>query len=139
MSQLIALNARNADLTSLGIIALGATIGSFGFILEFRNIFPGVLLKWAGQAIIWIGVAYFVYVLVDQWRIATRRKPVKESQVSEVWFCPNCGNLDVRGADYCPGCGKPLPKFIAIKNGAWAPADSVDPHKVATRKDGKRV
>ena len=58
---------------------------------------------------------------------------------SEVWFCPYCGNLDIKGAEHCPGCGKPLPRFITIKNGVWAPADSEDPPKVAIGKDGKRA
>jgi len=49
--------------------------------------------------------------------------------------------LSVRFAtmEHCPGCGKSLPRFIATKNGLWAPADSKDPHKVAIGKVGKRV
>ena len=123
---------------------MGGVISSIGFILIFRADtrnaeLPGILLEYAGGIVVFVGIGLFVYGLIDQWRIATRRKSPGDVPRSEVWFCPYCGNLDIKGAKHCPGCGKPLPRFIAIKNGVWAPADSEDPPKVAIGKDGKRA
>ena len=140
----IALNTKNVDLYAVGLFALGGIISSIGFILIFRANtrnaeLPGILLEYAGGIVVFVGIGLFVYGLIDQWRIATRRKSPGDVPNSEVWFCPYCGNLDIKGAEHCPGCGKPLPRFIAIKNGVWAPADSEDPPKVAIGKDGKRA
>ena len=136
----IALNTKNVDLYAVGLFALAGVISSIGFFLTLRQYeLPGTLLQYAGAITVYVGMAIFVYGLIDQWRIATRRKSPGDVPNSEVWFCPYCGNLDIKGAEHCPGCGKPLPRFITIKNGVWAPADSEDPHRVAIRKDGKRV
>jgi hypothetical protein len=122
------------------LFALAGVISSIGAFLALRQgEFPGTLLGYAGAILICVGIAVFVYGLIDQWRIATRRKSPGELPNSKVWFCPYCGYLDVKGGNHCPGCGKPLPKFIAIKNGVWGPADSENPPKVAIGKVGKRV
>ena len=122
------------------MFALAGVISIIGFILILRqDELPGTLLQYAGEIVVFVGIAIFVYGLIDQWRIATRRKSPGDLPNSEVWFCPYCGNLDIKGVEHCPGCGKPLPRFIAIKNGVWAPADIEGPHKVAIGKEGKRV
>jgi hypothetical protein len=52
---------------------------------------------------------------IDNWRIATRRKPVQGVAREEIWFCPNCGNLDIQGSRVCGKCGKPLPGFLEFE------------------------
>jgi hypothetical protein len=122
------------------LVALGGAISVIGFILILhRNELPGALLQYAGEIVAFVGTAIFVYGLIDQWRIATRRKSPGDLPNSEVWFCPYCGNLDVKGGEHCPGCGKLLPRRIAIKNGVWVSADLENPHKITIGKRGKGV
>jgi len=155
----IALNTKRIELISFILGAVGVVILFVGGILVYlamnrnlgstlqpqyverlrQNELPGILLEYVGLILMVAAGVLYVYVFIDRWRIATRRKSPGDVLKTGVWFCPYCGNLDVKGARHCPGCGKPLPRFIAIKNGAWAPADSEDPRKVAIGKEGKRV
>lgn len=98
----------------------------------------GSLLQYAGYVVVLVGAALFLYAIRDQWQIATRRKPPRgDSPKTEVWFCPYCGNLDIKGATHCPSCGKPLPRFITVKNGAWVEADAIGPYVAEKDRRGK--
>lgn len=136
----IRLNTNRGHLYAVVLIVFVTVVYFIGLFLVMRNhVLPSTLFLSTVNIAYLIGTAVFVYVLIDQWRIATRRKSPGDLPNSKVWFCPYCGKLDVEGGEHCPGCGKPLPRFIATKNGGWAPADSKDPHKVAIGKDRKEV
>jgi ribosomal protein L32 len=77
-----------------------------------RDELLGRFIGYAGYALLSVSAVAFAYSLMDRWRTATRRKGVKGSVKGEVWFCPSCGNLDIKGSEYCPRCGKPLPKEL---------------------------
>jgi len=114
--------------TALG--TLGLVIASIGFILVsqaidknlgnwpqppdpdklHRDEIPGILLEYAGLTLMVIGGVVYVYVFIDRWRVATRRKSPEDVPRTEARCCPSCGNLDIKGAMHCPECGKPLPK-----------------------------
>lgn len=72
------------------------------------------VLEEAGYFLYWVASAVFVYSMINHWRIATRRKPVEGTASSEVWFCPYCGNLDIKDSEYCGKCGKPLPESLVF-------------------------
>lgn len=115
---------------------IGVGIGGLLIFLGFGLM---VLSRGIGFALTMVGVfvlGAFGYYLAYHWDWMSP-KPVKGIARSEVWFCPYCGKLDVTGGETCPGCGKPLPEFIATKNGRRAPANSKDPHEIAIGKDGK--
>lgn len=48
--------------------------------------------------------------------------------------CPFCGALAQRRSRFCPGCGKPLPAFVAPPAGAAADADAPLEVAISTRK-----
>lgn len=155
----IALNTKKIYSISIVLGTLGLVIASIGFIFVLQAIdrnlgnlpqppdpdklhrdeIPGILLEYAGLTLTAIGGALYVYVFIDRWRVATRRKSPGDVPRTEARSCRSCGNLDIEGATYCPECGKPLPRSISMKNGARTPADSRDSHKVAIRKIGKSV
>jgi hypothetical protein len=115
-------------------MGIGGLLIALGLVLMVLSREIGFTLALVGVFL----VGAFGYYLAYHWNWMSP-KPVEGTARSEVWFCPSCGNLDIQGAKSCPGCGKPLPEFIAIKNGVWAPDDSKDPHKVAIGKGGKEV
>jgi len=42
-----------------------------------------------------------------------QRKSIELNDHSkEIWFCRNCGNLDLRDAEFCPQCGEALGNAI---------------------------
>jgi hypothetical protein len=47
-----------------------------------------------------------------QLTLRARKEP--PTMRKEMWFCHNCGNLDLQGAEFCPQCGGALGKTIAI-------------------------
>jgi hypothetical protein len=117
------MNKKELNLVAYALIAVGAVVTGAAYLIVMRADMElltgtsqwhhyhdmGVLFVYVGTAIFWGGIILGLYEWVTYRDTLVKIRDMTSDE-TEVWFCPSCGNLDIRGADYCPKCGKPLLK-----------------------------
>lgn len=153
----MAMSTKKLTAIAISLSVVGFTIGFIGFYLDVRasanvnlqqdpiatgNHIKQVanLASWLmliGNVLCYCGAILFVYLAFYRWFGRGRKDKSAENKaghVSETWFCPNCGNLDIQGSDHCSKCGLLLPDYVLIQNGRWSPVHESASHKVAVKK-----
>lgn len=124
------MNKKKLNFIAYALIVVGMVAVAIGFLIawkasqELTTGFPpsdedfsrwhrvqdlSALVFHVGNAVLWLGLVLRLYVWITQRRtIVGIRDTISDE--TEAWFCPFCGNLDIRGADFCPRCGKALRK-----------------------------